>query len=112
MLIEFIQWMTKLSDVASNSGFDTHVDIYENYFAKIDLDSKDYISQIVFWGNHNLYEAEILNIASGQTAYAQSGMYDESSSFKDFFCIFGHIRNTNLLESSPFNISRYTKLSC
>jgi hypothetical protein len=88
MLIKFIQWVTNLSNVANKSGFDTNIYIYENYFAKIDLDSKDYISQITFWENQNLYVAEILNIASGQTVYTQSGMYNGSSSFNDFFSVF------------------------
>lgn len=74
--------------MANKSGFDTNIDIHENYFAKIHLDSKEYISQIIFWENQNLYVAEILNIASGQTIYIQSGMYNESSSFKDFFSVF------------------------
>lgn len=88
MLIEFIPWMKMLSDVARNSGFKTNIDIYENYFAKIELDSKNYIAQIVFWENQNLYVAEILLVSSSQTVHLESGMYDINSSFKDFFAVF------------------------
>ncbi|CAM4133504.1 hypothetical protein F901_02997 [Acinetobacter dispersus] len=84
MLKEFTNWICKLMD-SLESEFYVEVIQHENYFTKISLDSDKYISQITFWDNNNLYEAEVLFVISGETLFIQNGEAQESEIFSELF---------------------------
>lgn len=88
MLVQFTQWAMQLSHIAEEHGFDVDVTVQEKYFTKICIDSNSYVSQIVCWENHNLYEAEILNVETSETVYMKSGEFEDNTSFSEFFCEF------------------------
>lgn len=85
ILDQFTSWVRKISYIATKHGFVVEVEIQENYFTKIILDSDSYISEITLWKNNNLFEAEILDVRSSTTIYVDSGEYDTSINFSTFF---------------------------
>lgn len=99
VLKEFTDWIYKLKD-SLETEFNVEIIQHENYFTKINLDSGEYISQIIFWDNHNLYEAEVLSIVSGETLFIKSGEALASDKFselfRDFFLVI-HLKKINLL---------------
>lgn len=84
MLKEFTNWISKLKDSLENE-FDVEIIQHESYFTKISLDSAEYISQITFWDNNNLYEAEVLSVISGETLFFQNGEAQENDNFPELF---------------------------
>ena len=85
MLSQFTRWVNKQSDMAKQQGFVIEINIYESYFTQILLDNDEFIAEITFWKNHNLFYAEILNVCSGEHLYINSGEYDPKIKFSDFF---------------------------
>ncbi|MEF9956873.1 MAG: hypothetical protein RSA22_09945 [Acinetobacter sp.] len=95
MLKEFTGWLLELED-SLDEFFNIEIVQSADYFTKISLDTDQYISQITFWENHNLYEAEVLDILSGKTIFIQNGECKVGDNFVDLFSDFFDTMNYKL----------------
>ena len=87
MLKKFTVWVREQEN-SLKYFFEVEIVEFDNYFTKINLGTNLYLSQIIFWENHNLYEAEILEIQSGETIFIQSGECGSEANFIDLFSDF------------------------
>ncbi|CAG69544.1 MULTISPECIES: immunity protein TriTu family protein [Acinetobacter] len=88
MLSQFTQWVNKQSAIAKQQGFMIEINIHESYFTQIFLDNDEFIAEITFWKNYNLFHVEILSTCSEEHLYINSGEYDPNIKFSDFFSDF------------------------